>query len=223
MVNKIDWEFYLISAIITFIILLAGIFFGMFIGKEKVSSLEQNLEDLRVRQDDATLSFSLMSIFGNKSCSIIQHELGDTMTQAAELGKEITSYQNEKFKDEGYIQTKKDYTLIQIRYWSYLERLKQECNNTNFITILYFYSGECGDCSKQGLILDYLKQTHPNNVMNFALDYDVDLNVIRLLKSVYNVTTTPTLIINDKKYTGLVELCQLEEVLCKDFSICKMS
>jgi len=59
--------------------------------------------------------------------------------------------------------------------------------------------------------------------MNFALDYDVDLNVIRLLKSVYNVTTTPTLIINDKKYTGLVELGQLEEVLCKDFSICKMS
>ena len=73
------------------------------------------------------------------------------------------------------------------------------------------------------MILDYLKQTHPNNVMNFALDYDVDLNVIRLLKSVYNVTTTPTLIINDKKYTGLVELGQLEEVLCKDFSICKMS
>ena len=214
MVNRIDWEFFLISAIITFIILLAGIFFGMFLGKDKVSSLEHDLEDLRVRQDDATLSFSLMSTFGNKSCDIIQHELSDTMVQAAKLGKEITNYENEKFKDDKYIQTKKDYTLIQIRYWSYLERLKHECNNTNYITILYFYSTECKDCSKQGLILDYLKQAHPNNVMNFALDSDIDLNIIRLIKNVYEVQETPTLIINEKKYTGLVELSQLQEIIC---------
>jgi len=221
MVKKIDWEFFLISGIITFIVLLAGLFFGMFLGKEKVGSLENDLEELRVRQDDATLSFSLMSIFGNRSCNIIQHELSDTMLQAAELGREITSYENEKFKDDRYIQTKKDYTLIQIRYWSYLERLKQECNNTNFITILYFYSNECDDCSKQGLILDYLKQTYPNNVMNFALDYNVDLNIIRLLKSIYDVEDTPTLIINEKKYTGLVELNQLQGIVCKDLGVCK--
>src|SRR4030042_1658565 len=127
--GKNDWEFYLVSAIITFIILFAGIFFGLYIGKEK-------------------------------------------------------------FKDGSYYSAKRDYTLIQIRYWSYLERLKNECNNTNFITVLYFYSPDCRDCSKPGLIYDYLKQQHPENVMIFALDYDVDLNTLKILKEVYDVKTT---------------------------------
>jgi hypothetical protein len=218
--GKTDWEFYLISAIITFLILFAGIFFGLYIGKEKVSVLEQGINDLRIRQDDATLSFSLMTIFGNRSCEIIQHELSDTMSEAAELGRKITDYEKEKFKDDSYYSAKKDYTLIQIRYWSYLERMKKECNNNNFITILYFYSDDCRDCSKQGLIYDYLKQQHPENVMIFALDYDVDLNTLKILKEVYNVEQVPTSIINDRQYQGLVELNQLDEILCTELGIC---
>ena len=161
-----------------------------------------------------------MSVFGNKTCNIIQHELTDIVIEAAKLGKEITDYEKEKFKDDSYSSTKKDYTLIQVRHWSYLERLKQECNTTNFVTILYFYSAECRDCSKQGVILDYLKQKYPQNVMTFALDYDVDLNIIKLLKGVYEVEETPTIVINDKTYHGLMELSQLEEVLCLELAIC---
>src|SRR4030043_1855652 len=209
--GKNDWEFYLVSAIITFIILFAGIFFGLYIGKEKVGILQQGIDDLRIRQEDATLSFSLMNIFGNRSCEIIQHELSDTMGEASELGKKITDYEKEKFKDGSYYSAKRDYTLIQIRYWSYLERLKNECNNTNFITVLYFYSPDCRDCSKQGLIYDYLKQQHPENVMIFALDYDVDLNTLKILKEGHDVGQVPTSIINDRQYQGLGELNQLEE------------
>jgi thiol-disulfide isomerase/thioredoxin len=215
-----DWELYLVSGIITLIILFAGIFFGLFIGKEKVDVIQSGIDDLRIRQDDATLSFSLMSTFGNKSCDIIQHELSDTMVAASDLGKKITDYEKEKIKDSVYQSTKEDYTLIQIRYWSYLERLKKECNTTDFITILYFYSTDCQDCNKQGLIYDYLKGEYPQNVMIFALDSNVDLNTLKILKEVYGVERIPTSVINDEKYEGLVELEQVKGILCTGINIC---
>jgi hypothetical protein len=215
-----DWELYLISGIITIIILVAGIFFGLFIGKEKVDVLQSGIDDLRIRQDDATLSFSLMSTFGNKSCDIIQHELSDTMAAASDLGKKITDYEKEKIKDASYQSAKEDYTLIQIRYWSYLKTLKKECNTKDFITVLYFYSADCQDCNSQGLIYDYLKEKYPQNVMIFALDSDVNLNTLKILKEAYGVDKTPTSIINDEKYDGLVELKQLQGILCTDINIC---
>ena len=222
--KRTDIEVYLISGFITFIVLVAGISLGILLGREKVSDLEKNLEDLRIKQEDATLGFTLMSIFGNRSCDIIHSELSNTVTEASNLGKEITRYGTEDFKDARYQAMKKDYTIIQIRYWSYLEKLKTECNKTNFITILYFYSSEyCPKCSQQALILDYTKSLYPDNVMIFALDYGIDLNVVKLLKNVYGIDKAPTLVIDDKKYENVVELDELKQILCKDLSICESS
>jgi thiol-disulfide isomerase/thioredoxin len=222
--KKRDIEIYLISGFITFIVLVAGISLGILLGRERVSNLEKSLEDLRITQDDTTLGFTLMSVFGNRSCDIIQTELSNTVTEASNLGKEITKYEEEDFKDSNYQAMKKDYTIIQIRYWSYLERLKTECNKTNFITILYFYSSEyCPKCSQQALILNYVKGLYPDNVMVFALDYGIDLNSVKLLKSVYGIDKAPMLVIDDKKYENVVELDELKQILCQNLSICESS
>lgn len=206
--SNTDWQFYIISGVVTFLILSAGILFGVFIGKEKSISLESDINDLRIRQDDTTLGFTLLSMFGNKTCDILGNELSNTMVEASKLSNEITRYEGqEKFKDVNYYTLKKDYTIIQVKYWFYLKKLMEDCNRKDFITVLYFYSNSnCGDCSKQATILTYLKDKYPNNIMNFALDYDIDLNTVRMLKSIYGVNSMPTLIINEKTYSGLVEL-----------------
>jgi thiol-disulfide isomerase/thioredoxin len=219
--QKIFWQLYLISGIFTFIILIIGIYFGVFLGKSKINVLEKNLDDLRINQEDAALGFTLMSIFGNKTCNVIHNELSSTVAEASDIGKEITKYeQEEKFRDSRYISLKRDYTLIQIKYWSYLETMKSDCNNTNFVTILYFYSNDCSVCSGQGLILDYVKKLHPDSVMIFALDSDVDLNTLKMVKDAYGIKEMPTLIINDEKYSGLVSLDELKQIICNKIGIC---
>jgi protein-disulfide isomerase len=57
--------------------------------------------------------------------------------------------------------------------------------------------------------------------MNFALDADLDLNIIRLLKSVYRVRGVPTLVIDGRSYEGLVSLEQLKQILCEKLQICE--
>lgn len=218
----INWEYYTISGVITVIVLLAGIYFGVFVSKEKVDALQNELDNLKMEQDDLNLEFTFVSLSRNQSCNIISYELDKTIDNAAKLGDKVTSYEtSEKVKDSRFIYLKKDYTLTLIKYWFYLDKMRQECNKTNFTTILFFYSNEnCPDCNSQGIILSYLKQTYPQNAMVFAFDSNIDLNVVDLLKKNFEVVKTPTLIIDNKKYEGLVSLDTLKKIVCKDVKLC---
>jgi hypothetical protein len=221
--RKIHWEFYAISGFFTMILLIGGVYFGIFLSKEKIVELERGLEDLKRREEDIALEFALLTTFENSSCEILSYELNKAVTDADKLGSRLVHYETtERVKASGFYPLKKDYTLTLIRAWLYLERMKSECNMTGFVTNLYFYSNKnCPDCPRQGLILDYIKRTYPQNIMTFALDYDIDLNVINLLKSLYKVEKVPTLVIDGKKYEGLVTLQELKEILCSEINICE--
>jgi hypothetical protein len=219
---KVYWKFYIISALISLIVFSAGVYFGIFISKEKVEFLKSNLEEVKRLQEDTNLQFSLISILGNKSCSLISYELGKAISTATDLGDKVSKYStDEKVKDQNFELLKKDYTVTLIKYWVNLERMRNECNKTDFITILFFYSDKnCSECVRQGLVLDYMKKQHPQNFMIFALDSDLDLNVIGMIKNIYEIKIVPSLVIDNKKFDGFVKTEDLQAMLCKKLKIC---
>jgi hypothetical protein len=215
--SKIKWEIYLVSAVITAGILFLGIYFGVSVSKGKVDSLQSELDNLKMGQEDLNLEFAMIATSRNQSCNLISYELDKVIDNAASLGKKVSLYEtSEKIPEERFRFLKDDYTLTLIRYWFYLERMKQECNRTNFITVLYFYSNQqCNDCNKQGIVLDFLKQTYPQNIMIFAVDSDSGLNVVDLLKKTYQIQTLPSLVVDGKKYDGFTSVEELKNVLCE--------
>ena len=111
--------------------------------------------------------------------------------------------------------------MWRLRRQLFLDRMKTECNRTNFVTVLYFYSNDkCDDCNKQGLVLNVIKQTYQQDVMIFAIDSDSRLNVVDLLKKTYQVETVPSLVVDGKKYDGLVSVEELKSVLCEKLKKC---
>ena len=220
--RKIKWEIYLISGVITAGILILGIFFGVTVSKGKVDDLQSELDKLKMNQDDLNLEFVLIATSRNQSCNIISYELDKVIDNAANLGERVSLYEtSEKIKDARFAFLKDDYTITLIRYWFFLERMKTECNRTNFVTVLYFYSNDkCDDCNKQGLILNFAKQTYQQNVMIFAIDSDSKLNVVDLLKKTYQIQAVPSLVVDGKKYDGLVTVEELKSVLCDKLKKC---
>jgi len=220
--SKVNWEIYIISGIVTAGILFLGIFFGATVSKEKVDILQAELDKLKMSQEDLNLEFALIATSKNQSCNLISYELDKVIDNAAKLGERVSIYEtSEKIKDDRFTFLKDDYTLTLIRYWFYLDRMKQECNRTNFITVLYFYSNvKCEECDRQGLILNFIKQTYQQNVMIFAIDSDSKLNVVDLLKKTYHVQTVPTLVIEGKSYEGLVRVEELKDILCDRIKVC---
>ena len=62
-------------------------------------------------------------------------------------------------------------------------------------------------------MLSYLKKVKPYDIAVFAMDVDTDLNSVRLIKDIYNITEVPTLIINRHAYSGMRDLDAIELVL----------
>jgi len=220
--RKIAWEFYVISAAITLFILFMGIYMGVLLSKGKIEELQGELTNLKLKQEDLVFELTLLSLDKNISCDLLGQALEKVVDEAGKLGDRVSLYETtEKVIDENFYNLKKDYTLTLVRYWFYVEEIKKNCNRSDLVSVLYFYSNEgCGDCPSQGTILTYMKKKYPQNLMVFAIDYNIDLNVISILKKVYGVEKLPTLVINGKKYEGLVKLEELSEILCSNYKLC---
>jgi hypothetical protein len=220
--RKIAWEFYVVSAAITLFILFMGIYLGIFLSKGKIEELKAELTSLKLKQEDLMFELTLLTLNKNISCNMLTQALEKVIGEAGRLGDRVSLYETrEKIKDESFYNLKKDYTLTLIRYWFYVEEIKENCDKSNLVTVLYFYSNQdCFDCLSQGTILTYMKQKYPQNLMVFALDYDMDLSIISSLKRVYGVQKVPSLVINGERYEGLVTLEKLSEILCTKYKLC---
>ena len=93
-----------------------------------------------------------------------------------------------------------------------MNKIKEECDLETPV-ILYFYSnkGDCPDCKEQGFILSYLKRT--TNAQIYSIDVNTDNGAVRALKAIYNITNTPSIIINEDTYKEFTNLKTIMEVI----------
>ena len=211
--KKISTGFYLITLMITAIIFISGIYFGSFLNKMKVSELQNMVSDLEEKRTEQELNLLLANYLPNRSCDIMNYEAEEMIPQINELARKVTFYEEtKKFEEKDYEETKRNYMINLIKYWLYLENLKTNCD-LNITTLIYFYSNRnCELCKDQGIILDYMKNKHKNDLMIFALDTDVNLNSIKMIMRSYNITKFPSIVIDGQLYQGFVDKETMENI-----------
>ena len=211
--KKISTGFYLITLMITAIIFISGIYFGSFLNKMKVSELQNMVSDLEEKRTEQELNLLLANYLPNRSCDIMNYEAEEMIPQINELARKVTFYEEtKKFEEKDYEETKRNYMINLIKYWLYLENLKTNCD-LNITTLIYFYSNKnCELCEDQGIILDYMKNKHKNDLMIFALDTDVNLNSIKMIMRSYNITKFPSIVIDGQLYQGFVDKETMENI-----------
>lgn len=212
--KRITWPFYLVTFVITALVFISGVYFGFFLNRAKSSELQEMVSDLDKIRTEQELNLLLIDYLPNKTCDIMRYELEEIIPRINELEKEVTFYEDtRKFEESSYMETKKDYMINQIKYWLYMEKLKSSCD-LNVTTLIYFYSNrECDLCRNQGIVLDYMKNRHKSDLMIFALDTDLGMNSIEIIRKSYGIETLPALIVNEKIYGGFVNRTSLEEII----------
>ena len=81
--------------------------------------------------------------------------------------------------------------------------MKNLCGQEDFVSVLYFFSENCGTCDDQSFVLTHLKNKLKEKFLVFTLDADFDEPVINILKKYYNIEKYPTLILEGNKLEGL--------------------
>lgn len=215
--REISFKRYIIAAIITFLIFSLGIMLGLIMDYERLSYLEKTskVEDLNYKS--LQLQYLYITNLENteSSCSILKAALKNSIE---DLSYSLDQY--EKYEKDSQINKKdyeivaRDYLLDNIRYWIFSKRTKEVCDN-DVINVLYFYSlNTCPICNNQGTILSYFKAKLEDQILIFPINVDLDEDFIKILKLQYNVTSLPTIIINDDKYEGVVSREKLSQIIC---------
>ncbi len=115
----------------------------------------------------------------------------------------------------------KKYDLLRAILWTNLITIKEKCK-THPINLVYFYEYNSQDIDKKAeqevfskKLLE-VKTKYQDNVILIPIAGNLDINSINYLKSQYNITHLPAILINESyKIESLVELTNLEHYLPK--------
>jgi len=213
------------TTIITSIIFILGIIFGLWIGQERVSALEQTTSALKDSVETAELQFALLDVLKPEvACNYLISTASDLGNKSDELASEVERYENsQKIDDTSFSTLKKQYTTTLIRDWVTVEKIKKVCEG-DYLTIIYFYSNkDCDKCEDQGIVLTYIKDVLKENVMIFALDTDLGLTTVNSLRDSFGIDSYPSLVIENKMYSEYLSLEEINKILCSyksDLSVC---
>lgn len=206
---------YIVAAVLSLIFYIVGIMSGLFIEKSMTAYTEEKVKSLQRRVENIQLEYIYLNTMGNElNCEFLSVLLGDTTKEVWGIRNGLVKLEDkqENIVSERYQNLKRDYALLSTRAWILNSYVKNRCNE-DVVVILYFYSVPCPNCVKQGDILDEVREEFQNKMRIFVLDTNLDEPIVQTLRKTYNITITPSLIIENSTYTGLIEKDKLRIII----------
>lgn len=151
-------------------------------------------------------------LFQESSCASLKNSILSDEINA--LADKLSYAEDQRgIDDEDVVNLKKFYSLLEIKDYLLMKKVDTRCD-VNPISILYFYTNkDCDDCTKQGYVLTRLRNDHPE-LKVYSFDYDLDLNAIKTLTSLYKIPKElPALVINEKTYTTFQSVEQIQKII----------
>lgn len=204
----------------TFLMVLLGVLIGLQMDNLRQDRVSDELRQSNLETETFTVLQSYVEGSGENFCELAELRLPDVGERNAELGSSL-----ERF-DSGSLTDKSEYEYLRNRYYNNQLQLfmlvndyRDRCDG-GANTVLYFFS-DTTQSQRQGEVLSEVAKDR-DDIYIFSFNKDIadddrfaDSPVLEILLKDYNVTETPTLVINgDEKIEGFISQGELEnEVL----------
>ena len=211
---EVGWKKYAYTFLITAVIFATAIFPSNYFNQKKINEIKDIESGISIDISASETQFSLLSELPCReiSSSFLSKELST-------LGDKLAyTEENRGSDDTEVINLKKYYSLLQIKDFLLMQKIKDRCGSgtTNSgLSVMYFYSnkGDCSDCQKEGFVLTKLRQDYPE-LRVYSFDYNLDLSALQTLISIYNIDKKlPVILINGKVYYGFKSIDDLKNIL----------
>jgi hypothetical protein len=215
---------YLFAFIIAAALFFLGFFFGFIMDLKRVDYFDKMNADQQLNIRSLQLQYELLKGDGvQERCSAFRFLFDKYIVELENNRARLDSYsrQSEVVVEEFDI-LKRQYVLSQINFWYIARSFKEACpNSSDFVTALYFYSNNdiCPDCENQATVLNYYKSLLKENLLIFSFDdqFSETEPLIGMIEGIYDVKNYPTLVVNNKAYSGFVAKENLSEILCQSY------
>ncbi|MAF35724.1 hypothetical protein CL622_01235 [archaeon] len=201
---------YILAGLFTLIIFTIGFAIGSEFSDFKLQELEQKQQDLKTHLSTMDLQYTIVS---DNICEYVN--TNEINQELYDLSSRLQVMEDELGKDNPKVlELVEYYEVLELRHWNLLRKQVQECGIEADLA-LYFFSnekGECDKCNEQGYILTYLKNKYPNFV-GYAFNIHIDNPVLNMVKNRYNITSTPSLVINEETYPKFMSTDEIEAII----------
>jgi len=202
---------YVFVAILSIILYALGILTGIYLQKNTERVVEKRLDEIEKSIESTQLEYLYITSLGDKiSCDALKTMVEDTTNNVWQIGRELIELEGSK--SDRFFELKKQYSLLSIRAWILNNYLNDKCDGRKII-LLYFYSIPCPDCERQGRELDELREDFKDGIKIFVLDGGLDLPMINTLKKTYGVNVTPSIVFENKTFSGFISKEELIKLL----------
>ncbi len=210
--KSLDLGLYGIAFIITVVIFSIGVYVGNFITKTNNENLYNTINEITQR----TNSIQLLLLLDDSPafCSVYKGELEKLDQETLDVGYKLSYLQDVKGTSD--VKTKKEYFILETGAYLLTKKINERCNY-NSTLVLYFYSNvNCPQCNEQGINIlkarDMLADSNVTNIKIYSFDGDLGSAVADALKQKHYVYGYPTIIVNDKAYTGYQDVDALIKI-----------
>jgi hypothetical protein len=218
MQKKIEWFKYVVTFLIT-----AGLFVTVFYVTKVVN--DRRFSEIRSIQDkisvDLLSSETQFALLNSSGCAINANSI--LAPEIEKLGDRLALMETQLGTDnQDVVSLKKYYSLLQIKDYMLTKAIAAKCSSKP-MTIIYFYTNDCDDCTKQGYVLTALREKYPS-LRIYAFDSGLDLSAIRTLEKINVIgADRPALVIDGVTYSGFKSIEDVEGILKKEISRLKVS
>ncbi|MEK6981422.1 MAG: hypothetical protein AABX38_00700 [Candidatus Micrarchaeota archaeon] len=206
--RKINLPLYVLAFVITIIIFGIGVYFGSVIDNSNNQNIKNDVSDL----SNKIYATQMLLLSDDKeiACVALKEQLNSFDSQINDVGQKLSYLENSRSAVDNEL--KKQYFILETNSYLLSKKQNSNCNFTNSkkdVLILYFYSNKnCENCVKQGVELTEAR-TSFNGTRTYSFDGDLNSPVADALKNKYNVTSYPTIVINDRVLSGYYSKDQL--------------
>ncbi len=208
-------ERYVTAIVITSFVFLVGIIIGSNVTSSRIEEMQIKLQEDLLSTRSLELELSIMQMTNESLCDYIKVRLPEIARKKAELGRKF-DVGNIPESQASIMQ--EEFVVSATSFWLFSEIQEKNCGIKQPKVLFFADSSE--ESRQQGKILDFLVFKSEESVLIFTFNVELfDKPLFRVLKNVYNIERIPTVIIDGRKYEGLVQKEELTTALCESYPL----
>ncbi len=188
---------------VTFVIFLVGIAVGLYAENSRTDKIIDVYEKNEVEALDLKLQNYYFQIMDAAACDEAIEENFIFADDIYEIGLRLERYEEaNQLSDKLFLQKQK-YSLLKTELWLNSLVLKKRCNDP-FDTVVYLYQGDPQSSTvlaQQKVLSNTLKEVkerNGNTIILLPIVGDAGLRSVAMQKRVYNITSLPVILINER-------------------------
>ena len=206
MVHKIinnRFRIFIESFLLTLVIFIIGFSIGFYVEDFRTSEIIEGYKLNEIQALDLKLQNYYYQIMDKKACSSAIEQNFIFADQIYDDGLKLERFEEANQLSDEILIEKRKYVLLKTELWLNTILLREKCGE-DFHTVVYIYSHKPENAflvAQQKMIsnvLKDLKEKYGNRIVLLPIAGDLNLNIINLQTNLYNISSLPSIIIDEE-------------------------